>query len=160
MVAEREGFEPPVPRGTPVFKTGVIDHSTISPIEILVEKLCGEDEIRTRGTLIRFVGLANRWFQPLTHLSKHTCYENKDYILFFRLSKIKCSGGRRWIRTTEVVDSRFTVCPIWPLWNTPGLFYELITQSRHRELNSGPHPYQGCALPLSYDGSICASRWA
>ena len=30
---------------------------------------CGEDEIRTRGTLIRYVGLANRWFQPLTHLS-------------------------------------------------------------------------------------------
>ena len=30
-VAEREGFEPPVPLGTPVFKTGVIDHSTISP---------------------------------------------------------------------------------------------------------------------------------
>ena len=29
--AEREGFEPPVPFGTPVFKTGVIDHSTISP---------------------------------------------------------------------------------------------------------------------------------
>ena len=29
--AEREGFEPPVPRGTPVFKTGVFDHSTISP---------------------------------------------------------------------------------------------------------------------------------
>ena len=26
--------------------------------------------------------------------------------------------------------------------------------SRHRELNSGPHPYQGCALPLSYDGNI------
>ncbi len=31
-LAEREGFEPPVPRGTPVFKTGVIDHSTISPV--------------------------------------------------------------------------------------------------------------------------------
>ena len=30
-LAEREGFEPPVPRGTPVFKTGVFDHSTISP---------------------------------------------------------------------------------------------------------------------------------
>ena len=30
-MAEREGFEPPVPLGTPVFKTGVIDHSTISP---------------------------------------------------------------------------------------------------------------------------------
>ena len=29
--AEREGFEPPVPRSTAVFKTAVIDHSTISP---------------------------------------------------------------------------------------------------------------------------------
>ncbi len=33
-MAEREGFEPPVPLGTPVFKTGVIDHSTISPKRI------------------------------------------------------------------------------------------------------------------------------
>ena len=31
LVAEREGFEPPVPLGTVVFKTTVIDHSTISP---------------------------------------------------------------------------------------------------------------------------------
>ena len=31
QLAEREGFEPPVPLSTPVFKTGVIDHSTISP---------------------------------------------------------------------------------------------------------------------------------
>ena len=28
-------------------------------------------------------------------------------------------SGCGWIRTTEVEDSRFTVCPIWPLWNTP-----------------------------------------
>ncbi len=32
LSAEREGFEPPVPLGTTVFKTVVIDHSTISPI--------------------------------------------------------------------------------------------------------------------------------
>ena len=31
LFAEREGFEPPVPLGTTVFKTVVIDHSTISP---------------------------------------------------------------------------------------------------------------------------------
>ena len=31
QVAEREGFEPPVPLSTAVFKTAVIDHSTISP---------------------------------------------------------------------------------------------------------------------------------
>ena len=35
----------------------------------MIYSACGENEIRTRGTLIRFVGLANRWFQPLTHLS-------------------------------------------------------------------------------------------
>ena len=28
--------------------------------------------------------------------------------------KIK-NGGGRWIRTIEVSDSRFTVCPLWPL---------------------------------------------
>ena len=32
--AEREGFEPPVPLGTAVFKTAVIDHSTISPRDL------------------------------------------------------------------------------------------------------------------------------
>ena len=37
FIAEREGFEPPVPLGTAVFKTAVIDHSTISPISC-VEK--------------------------------------------------------------------------------------------------------------------------
>ena len=30
-LAEREGFEPPVPLSTPVFKTGAFDHSAISP---------------------------------------------------------------------------------------------------------------------------------
>ena len=32
--AEREGFEPPVPRGTTVFKTAAFDHSAISPIRV------------------------------------------------------------------------------------------------------------------------------
>ena len=27
------------------------------------------------------------------------------------------NGGGRWIRTIEVSDSRFTVCPLWPLGN-------------------------------------------
>ena len=31
LYAEREGFEPPVPLSTPVFKTGAFDHSAISP---------------------------------------------------------------------------------------------------------------------------------
>ena len=28
-------------------------------------------------------------------------------------------GGGGWIRTTEGTTNRFTVCPIWPLWNSP-----------------------------------------
>ena len=32
-VAEREGFEPPVPCGTMVFKTTAFDHSAISPMQ-------------------------------------------------------------------------------------------------------------------------------
>ena len=27
-------------------------------------------------------------------------------------------GGGGWIRTIEVVDNRFTVCPLWPLGNS------------------------------------------
>ena len=32
-------------------------------------------------------------------------------------------GGRGWIRTTEAESSRFTVCPHWPLGNTPILIF-------------------------------------
>ena len=38
LKAEREGFEPPVPLSTTVFKTVVIDHSTISPWSIRHKK--------------------------------------------------------------------------------------------------------------------------
>ena len=40
LFAEREGFEPPVPLGTVVFKTTVIDHSTISPVLRFLESGC------------------------------------------------------------------------------------------------------------------------
>ena len=40
LFAEREGFEPPVPLGTVVFKTTVIDHSTISPVLRCLESGC------------------------------------------------------------------------------------------------------------------------
>ena len=43
--AEREGFEPPVPLSTVVFKTTVIDHSTISPVLFCLESGCKGKEI-------------------------------------------------------------------------------------------------------------------
>tara|TARA_B110000046_G_scaffold66152_1_gene73989 strand:+ start:1566 stop:1703 length:138 start_codon:yes stop_codon:yes gene_type:complete len=33
LLAEKEGFEPPVPRGTTVFKTAAFDRSAISPLQ-------------------------------------------------------------------------------------------------------------------------------
>lgn len=35
------------------------------------------------------------------------------------IKSVLFAGGRRWIRTTEVVDGRFTVCSLWPLGNPP-----------------------------------------
>ena len=35
-------------------------------------------------------------------------------------------GGRGWIRTTEAESSRFTVCPHWPLGNTPIFFSQSV----------------------------------
>ena len=29
------------------------------------------------------------------------------------------AGGRGWIRTIEARSNRFTVCPLWPLGNSP-----------------------------------------
>ena len=37
-----------------------------------------------------------------------------------------CVGGSGWIRTTEVSDNRFTVCPLWPLGNAPMLFHNAM----------------------------------
>ena len=34
------------------------------------------------------------------------------------------ANGWRWIRTTEAICSRFTVCPLWPLGNPPIFNYD------------------------------------
>ena len=43
-------------------------------------------------------------------------------------------GGGCWIRTSEVVDNRFTVCPLWPLGKSP------IKSCRTLELVNGVEP--------------------
>ena len=57
-------------------------------------------------------------------------------------------GGPSGIRTTEVVDNRFTVCPLWPLGNTPPLW------SWWRESNPQPADYKSAALPLSHTSNL------
>ena len=46
---------------------------------------------------------------------------------------VVCGGGC-WIRTSEVVDNRFTVCPLWPLGKSP------ILKLQDLELVNGVEP--------------------
>ena len=41
------------------------------------------------------------------------------------------ANGWRWIRTTEAICSRFTVCPLWPLGN-PSIFFLFDGTNRAR----------------------------
>ena len=68
-------------------------------------------------------------------------------------------GGGWWIRTTEVSDNRFTVCPLWPLGKSPiwsplralfgGLFWSWWSES-----NQQPADYKSAALPLSHTSEL------
>ena len=51
-------------------------------------------------------------------------------------------GGGWWIRTTEGVASRFTVCPLWPLGKSPISNWSWWTDSNPR-----PADYKSAALP-------------
>ena len=53
---------------------------------------------------------AYAWFhtKPAAWIKK---FDKSKLVEFF--------GGERWIRTIEVGDNRFTVCPLWPLGNLP-----------------------------------------
>ena len=57
------------------------------------------------------------------------------------------SGGRGWIRTTEVTDNRFTVCPLWPLGNSPIFNFYQVQWSWWTDSNPRPADYKSAALP-------------
>ncbi len=64
------------------------------------------------------------------------------------------SGGRWWIRTTEVIDDRFTVCSLWPLGKPPiWNFLCILSFIKERmwswwtDLNPRPADYKSAALP-------------
>jgi hypothetical protein len=57
----------------------------------------------------------SRKLDKSTFLGQKKRYENQHNCINFRISY----GGRGWIRTTEAISSRFTVCPLWPLGNSP-----------------------------------------
>ena len=59
-------------------------------------------------------------------------------------------GGRGWIRTTEAESSRFTVCPLWPLGNSPILNLAVTSSKKWSwwtDSNPRPADYKSAALP-------------
>lgn len=59
-------------------------------------------------------------------------------------------GGRRWIRTIEAESNRFTVCPLWPLGNSPIKIQPTIVDriwSWWTDSNPRPADYKSAALP-------------
>ena len=61
FVAEREGFEPPDPLRSTVFKTAAFDHSAISPVVVLVVRDCkGTNNFETCKFFIHFFLLLRR----------------------------------------------------------------------------------------------------
>ena len=60
---------------------------------------------------------------PLRHILFYTYLLLKtEHIRASTVVLSRYVNGRRWIRTTEGSASRFTVCPLWPLGNSPMAF--------------------------------------
>ena len=69
-----------------------MNYNTKRGMQIICMPLfCGERGIRTPGTVIPYVSLANWWFQPLTHLTKTVHFTEWDckYIKILVIHKIK-----------------------------------------------------------------------
>ena len=96
--------------------------------------------------LSRFCSCVAEPFLPLSkkssHLSNPLPPNKKPTLLGWSLF-----GGRGWIRTTEAESSRFTVCPLWPLGNSPRYSFCLSEWSRQTDSNPRPADYKSAALP-------------
>ena len=82
---------------------------------------------------------------------KHKIYYILCFLCFVAFSYYK-DGGERWIRTTEVVDNRFTVCSLWPLGN-------LSVWSWWLDSNPQPADYKSAALPIELHQRIQLWVW-
>ena len=100
---------------------------------------------------IRFAAAKPRWLKRATgtflragfRIHNHLPPKQKKDIPF---GMSFCFGGRWWIRTTEVIDDRFTVCSLWPL-GKPSIFNYQLDWSWWTDLNPRPADYKSAALP-------------
>lgn len=96
---------------------------------------------RATGTFLR------AGFQ-IRHLPSAKAKKDIPFGMSFRF------GGRWWIRTTEVIDDRFTVCSLWPL-GKPSIFSYQLDWSWWTDLNPRPADYKSAALPTELHQRFC-----
>ena len=93
FIAEREGFEPPVPLSTTVFKTVVIDHSTISPLSGR-QALCSKAsaKVATFPDISKFFVVFFAFYCVVIYINRHfkltfpILHNRKSYIAITPLS--------------------------------------------------------------------------
>ena len=100
---------------------------------------------------IRFAAAKPRWLKQPTGLFLRATFRIHNHLPPKQKKDIPfgmsfCFGGRWWIRTTEVIDDRFTVCSLWPL-GKPSIFNYQLDWSWWTDLNPRPADYKSAALP-------------
>ena len=100
---------------------------------------------------IRFAAAKPRWLKQPTGLFLKATFRIHNHLPPKQKKDIPfgmsfCFGGRWWIRTTEVIDDRFTVCSLWPL-GKPSIFDYQLDWSWWTDLNPRPADYKSAALP-------------
>ena len=65
-----------------------------------------------------------------------------------RITMVVSFGGGWWIRTTEGIASRFTVCPLWPLGKSPIFIFRSL------------EPVDGLEPPTYWLQISCSTNWA
>ena len=100
---------------------------------------------------IRFAAVKPRWLKQPTGLFLRATFRIHNHLPPKQKKDIPfgmsfCFGGRWWIRTTEVIDDRFTVCSLWPL-GKPSIFNYQLDWSWWTDLNPRPADYKSAALP-------------
>ena len=126
--AEREGFEPPEPLSSTVFKTAAIDHSAISP-SVLVKnrKKCAQDETRTH-TVLRPLPPQSSVYTNFTTCASSEC--NLFDCLFSKITLLGCAQNRT--RTCTSLNTRTwneRVYQFRHLGATLSLFLEAFTKN-------------------------------
>ena len=97
----------------------------------------------------KFLRVAGTGFEPVTFglWARRASRLLHPAILYIVCRFLCFITGWRWIRTTEAICSRFTVCPLWPLGN-PSIWYF------YQKPMIGLEPIT-CWLQIS-----CSANWA